>query len=110
MPESDDQSEPQHPSTSTEIQFSEPPMDATYHLEYPYNIRTATEDINTHVQEDGIIPVAKSTSVEYEMPDLSIPAKEEGRSSPSWDIQTHTFQTVYHVNIPEKPAIDGNSF
>ena len=117
------------PDDSTEIQFSEPPVDMNYHLEYPYNIEIVTEDNNRHVQEEGIVPVVKSTSVEYEMPDFSdmleppdkqsqdddrsghlIPTDEEDRASPTWDIQTHTFETVYNVTIPDNPTTDGDSF
>ena len=125
---SDDQDAPHVSSTSTEMQFSEPSVGMTYPLDYSYNITAVTDDSDRHVREDDILPVLKSTSVEYEIRDLSvevespdnqpedeerprdfIPDKED-RASPTWDIQTHTFETVYRVNIPENPATDGDRF
>ena len=83
------------------------------------------EDNDNRVQEEGIAPVVRSRSVEYEVPDLSIVLQpedghsqdaekaenrvttdEKDRASPTMNIQAHTFETVYEVNIPERPTTD----
>ena len=114
----EDQDEPQN----VETQFSEPSVDMTHHLEYPYNIPTVRADSDKHAKEKDIVPVVKLKSdflVELE-PDKkpsededstehSKTAGKEDRDSPSLNIQAHTFETVYHVNMPENPAVDGDS-
>ena len=104
--------------SSTEIQFSEPPTDVSYHLEYPSNLAEVEENNDTHVQEEGIVPVFKSRSVDHRMsevsalidsPDEDRAANQDTRTSPTWDIQAHTFETVYHVTIPDIPARDEDS-
>ena len=114
----EDQDEPQN----AETQFSEPPVDMTHHLEYPYNIPTVKADSDKHAKEEDIVPVVKLKSdflAELE-PDEKPPEDEdstehsktackEDRDSPTLNIQTHTFETVYHVNMPENPAVDVDS-
>ena len=112
-----DQDEPQN----AEAQLSEPPVDISHHLEYPYNIPTVKADSDKHAKEEDIVPVVKLKPdflVELELDekpsddeDSSEHSKTTGkeRDSPTLNIQTHTFETVYHVNMPENPSVDGDS-
>ena len=121
VPESDEEGATEH----SEVQLNEPPVTLAYHLQYSHNIRMGMEDNDNQVQEEGIAPVVRSRSVEYEVPDLSIvlqpedghskdedkaenrvPTDEKDRASPTMNIQAHTFETVYEVNIPERPTTD----
>ena len=114
----EDQYEPQN----AETQFSEPPVDMTYHLEYPYDIPSVKADSDKRVNEEDIVPVAKLKSdflFELEPDDkpsegkdsteYSITAGKEDHDPSTLNIQTHTFETVYHVDIPENLAVDGDS-
>ena len=115
----DEQDEPHVFLSSTEVQMSRPPMDVSYHLEYPSNRVEVEGDNDAHVEEEGIVPIFKSPSVDHdvlrvssallESPDEEKGAEPDIRTSPTWDIQTHTFQTVYHVTIPDNPARDEDS-
>ena len=121
VPESDEEGATEH----SKVQLNEPPVTLAYHLQYSHNIRMGMEDNDNQVQEEGIAPVVRSRSVEYEVPDLSIvlqpedghskdeekaenrvPTDEKDRASPTMNIQAHTFETVYEVNIPERPTTD----
>ena len=121
VPESDEEGATEH----SKVQLNEPPVTLAYHLQYSHNIRMGMEDNDNRVQEEGIAPVVRSRSVEYEVPDLSIvlqpedghskdaekvenrvPTDEKDRASPTMNIQAHTFETVYEVNIPERPTTD----
>ncbi|KAJ7360129.1 hypothetical protein OS493_018114 [Desmophyllum pertusum] len=119
----DEHDEPQVLLSSTEVQFSEPPTDVTYHLEYPYNLTKVEDGNDTHIKEDGIVPAFKSPSVDHDMADVSalleaphedsagdlLPGDQESRTYPTWDIQAHSFETVYNVTIPDNPTMDGDS-
>ncbi|KAL9953044.1 hypothetical protein ACROYT_G040395 [Oculina patagonica] len=50
-----------------------------------------------------------SEEISRQTPDDDRAADQDGHTSPTWDIQTHTFETVYHVIIPDNPARDGDS-
>ena len=121
VPENDEEGATEH----SKVQLNEPPVTLAYHLQYTHNIRMGMEDNDNQVQEEGIAPVVRSRSVEYEVPDLSIvlqpedghskdeekaenrvPTDEKDRASPTMNIQAHTFETVYEVNIPERPTTD----
>ena len=121
VPESDEEGATEH----SKVQLNEPPVTLAYHLQYSHNIRMGMEDNDNQVQEEGIAPVVRSRSVEYEVPDLSIvlqpedghsndeekaenrvPTDEKDRASPTMNIQAHTFETVYEVNIPERLTTD----
>ena len=121
VPENDKEGATEH----SKVQLNEPPVTLAYHLQYSHNIRMGMEDNDNQVQEEGIAPVVRSRSVEYEVPDLSIvlqpedghskdeekaenrvPTDEKDRASPTMNIQAHTFETVYEVNIPERPTTD----
>ena len=121
VPESDEEGATEH----SKVQLNEPPVTLAYHLQYSHNIRMGMEDNDNQVQEEGIAPVVRSRSVEYEVPDLSIvlqpedghskdaekaenrvPTDEKDRASPTMNIQAHTFETVYEVNIPERSTTD----
>ena len=121
VPENDEEGATEH----SKVQLNEPPVTLAYHLQYSHNIRMGMEDNDNQVQEEGIAPVVRSRSVEYEVPDLSIvlqpedghskdeekaenrvPTDEKDRASPTMNIQAHTFETVYEVNIPERPTTD----
>ena len=121
VPESDEEGATEH----SKVQLNEPPVTLAYHLQYTHNIRMGMEDNDNQVQEEGIAPVVRSRSVEYEVPDLSVvlqpedghskdeekaenrvPTDEKDRASPTMNIQAHTFETVYEVNIPERPTTD----
>ena len=121
VPESDEEGATEH----SKVQLNEPPVTLAYHLQYSHNIRMGMEDNDNRVQEEGIAPVVRSRSVEYEVPDLSIvlqpedghskdaekaenrvPTDEKDRASPTMNIQAHTFETVYEVNIPERSTTD----
>ena len=113
----ENQDEPQVLS-STDVQFSEPPTDLTYHLEYPFNHPEVDEDKSAHIQEEGIVAVFRSPSVDHDMSNVSAKLEspdEDGtvdqtsRTSPTWNIHAHTFETVYQVTIPDSPATDTNS-
>ena len=109
--------------SSTEVQFNEPSREVTYHLDYPCKLAEFEEDDGAHIQEEGVVPVFKSPSVDYDVPDVSalleppeedevrdlLPSDKDRRTSPTWDIQAHTFENVYHVTIPDYPTIDGDS-
>ena len=121
VPENDEEGATEH----SKVQLNEPPVTLAYHLQYTHNIRMGMEDNDNQVQEEGIAPVVRSRSVEYEVPDLSVvlqpedghskdeekaenrvPTDEKDRASPTMNIQAHTFETVYEVNIPERPTTD----
>ena len=121
VPESDEEGATKH----SKVQLNEPPVTLAYHLQYSHNIRMGMDDNDNRVQEEGIAPVVRSRSVEYEVPDLSIVLQPEDghskdaekaenrvatdvkdRASPTMNIQAHTFETVYEVNIPERPTTD----
>ena len=121
VPESDEEGATEH----SKVQLNEPLVTLAYHLQYSHNIRMGMEGNDNQVQEQGIAPVVRSRSVEYDVPDLSIAlqpedghskdkdkaenrvlADEKDRASPTMDIQAHTFETVYEVNIPERPTTD----
>ena len=121
VPESDEEGATEH----SKVQLNEPPVTLAYHLQYSHNIRMGMEDNDNQVQEEGIAPVVRSRSVEYEGPELLIvlqpedghskdedkaenrvPTDEKDRASPTMNIQAHTFETVYEVNIPERPTTD----
>ena len=121
VPESDEEGATEH----SKVQLNEPLVTLAYHLQYSHNIRMGMEGNDNQVQEQGITPVVRSRSVEYDVPDLSIVlqpedghskdkdkaenrvlADERDRASPTMDIQAHTFETVYEVNIPERPTTD----
>ena len=112
------QDEPQAFSSSTDVQFSEPPYHLTYHLEYPFNHPEVDEDESAQIQEEGIVPVYKSPSVDHDMSDVSAQLEspdEDGtvdqntQSPHAWNIHAHTFETVYQVTIPDSPATDETS-
>jgi len=113
----ENQDEPQFFLSSTDVQFSEPATDLTYHLEYPFNHPEVDEDKSAHIQEEGIVPVFKSPSVDQDMsgvsarlasPDEDGPVDQNSHSSLTWNIHAHTFETVYQVTIPDSPSTDEN--
>ena len=104
--------------SSPDVQFSEPPSDFTYHLEYPFNHSEVHEDEGAQIQEEGIVPVFKSPSVDHdksdvlarlESPDEDGAVDQNTHTPHSWNIHAHTFETVYQVTIPDSPATDENS-
>lgn len=112
------QDEPQAFLSSTDVQFSEPPSDLIYHLEYPFNHSEVHEDETAQIQEEGIVPVFKSPSVDHDMseplaqlesPDEDGTVDQNTHTPHTWNIHAHTFETVYQVTIPDSPATDENS-
>ena len=110
----ENQNKPEIILSSADVQFSELPNDSTYQLEYPFNHPKGDEDKSTHIQEEGIVPVFKSPTVDHDNTDLSAQLEaldEDGtvdRDS-TWDIHVHTFETVYQVTIPDSPSTDENT-
>ena len=111
----ENQDDPQFFLSSTDVQFSEPATDLTYHLEYPFNHPEVDEDKSAHIQEEGIVPVFKSPSADHDMSDVSAQLEspdEDGtvdqNSHFTWNIHAHTFETVYQATIPERTSTDEN--
>ena len=108
---------------NVDIQHSELQDEGPYHLEYPFKIPSNEKVSDYHVKEDDITPVVKfkpNISVEIAPQDNAnvdgggredfVSTTKEGHASPTWDLKSHTYQTVYHVTAPEKPGIYGESF
>ncbi|XP_068731290.1 neuroblast differentiation-associated protein AHNAK-like [Montipora capricornis] len=112
-----------HEQQNVDIQHSELQDEGPYHLEYPLKNPSNEKVSDYHVKEDDITPVVKfkpNISVEIAPQDNAnvdgggredfVSTTKEGHASPTWDLKSHTYQTVYHVTPPEKPVIHGESF
>ena len=103
--------------SSIELQFNEPPGEVSNHLDYPCRVAQVEEDDGAFVQEEGVVPLFKFRSLDYDVPDVSVLSKpseesdapnllspnQRDRVSPTWDVQAHTFEDVSHVTIQDDP-------